>query len=387
MDRAALYFDAGMDDERIVIELVVDAVRLGATCANHVRATRLLRRGERVIGATLVGAGGATQEVRAKAVILSAGPWLDTLAPRRSDGSKRLALTKGVHVFVRRQVVRDAALMLAAPQDGRIFFVIPWKGGSLIGTTDTTHADPADRVRASAEDVRYLLAAVNKTLPSAKVRPGEVIAAQAGLRPLIAPDRPGRPSSISRDWRLDDAVPGLFIVEGGKYTIFRKLAERVVDAVTETLEMDDPSRSFGPCVTDRRLLPGASPDWQETRAKLVARLSTRLPAASAEHLVRRYGVRAKDVVAAAARSKELLRPPCDDHPHVPAEALHAVRTELAKTPSDVLLRRLDLPWWACGGLNCREAWRSALREAGLEAGTLNAGMRAWQRELARDWRV
>ena len=234
--------------------------------------------------------------------------------------------------------------------------------------------------------MRYLLAAVNKTLPAAKVRAGEVIAAQAGLRPLIAADRPGRPSSISRDWRLDDAAPGLFVVEGGKYTIFRKLAERVVDTVADMLEDEDESRVFGPCITDRRLLPGAAPDWEEARFKLVTRLSRTVPAASAEHLVARYGGVAKDIVAASSRMKELLRPPCDDHPHLPAEAVHAVRHELAATPADALLRRLDLPWWECGGLRCRDTWAAALRHGGLDGDTLVAGMRAWQRELSRDWR-
>ena len=387
MDRAARYWDAGMDDARIVVELVVDAASLGASCENHAKVTRLLRHGRRVVGARIQSADGSLHDVSARAVVLSAGPWLDTLASRRPDGRRRLALTKGAHVFVRRQLVKDAALMLAAPQDGRIFFVIPWKGGSLVGTTDTAFEKPADRVKPESDDVKYLIAAVNKTLPAARIKPDEIVAAQAGLRPLVAPDRPDRPSSISRDWKLDSETPGLFIVEGGKYTVFRRLAERVMDAVVDSIHEDEPEREIDRCTTHERMLPGGAPDWQEARAAVLKRLSRRVGAETACHLVQRYGMRAVDVVAAAGRQRELLRPACDDHPHVGAEAVLAVREELAKTPSDALLRRLDLPWWDCGGLRCRATWERALTLAGLPTGTLADGMKAWERELARDWRA
>ena len=202
--------------------------------------------------------------------------------------------------------------MLAAPQDGRIFFVIPWKGGSLIGTTDTAYRRPADDVRPGPADVKYLIAAVNETLPEARIQRSEIIAAQAGLRPLVAPERRGDPSSISRDYRLDTGPDGLIVVEGGKYTIFRKLAERVVDEVIEDIVAKEPARSFSPCVTDTRILPGAATSWPAFREKEIERLtSRRLSRDAAARLVGRYGARAKEVVAAAGRESWLLNPACD----------------------------------------------------------------------------
>ncbi len=383
MRSAARYHDAGMDDARIVVEMMLDARARGATCLNHARVRRLLRENDRVVGAVVEPLGAPAQRVRARLTVLACGPWTDGLAPARA--SQRLQLTKGAHLFVRRTLVKGAALMLAAPQDGRIFFVIPWKDGSLIGTTDTPWTVSPDRVRVSTADVRYLLAAVNDTLPAAQIAEGEIVAAQAGLRPLVAPEDGASPSSISRDYTLDVGEDGLVVVEGGKYTIFRRLAERVVDLAAQLALAENPGRVVEACTTATRTLPGAVADWPEWRDREVRALSRRLPRESAERLVARYGVRAREVLAPARGDTALLQPACDDHPHLLVEAVHAMREELARTPADALLRRLDLAWWDCGGRRCRPAWAGALARV-MDAADIEQGLDDHERELHRDWR-
>jgi len=383
MRSAARYHDAGMDDARIVVEMMLDARARGATCLNHARVRRLLREKDRVVGAVVEPLGAPVQSVHARLTVLACGPWTDGLAPARA--SKRLQLTKGAHVFVRRPLVKGAALMLAAPQDGRIFFVIPWKEGSLVGTTDTAWTASADRVRVSTADVRYLIAAVNDTLPAAQIAEGEIVAAQAGLRPLVAPEDGASPSSISRDYMLDVGEDGLVVVEGGKYTIFRRLAERVVDLAADLARSADPERVIDPCATATRTLPGAVAEWPEWRDREVRALARRLPRESAERLVDRYGVRAREVLAPARGDTELLHPACDDHPHLLVEAVHAMREELAVTVGDALLRRLDLAWWDCGGRRCRPAWAGAFARV-MEEDAIEPGLDDHERELHRDWR-
>jgi glycerol-3-phosphate dehydrogenase len=321
---------------------------------------------------------------------VAAGPWTSRVAGRRSDGSRRLILTKGVHVFARRALAPGAALLLAAPADARIFFVIPWMGGTLIGTTDTRFCGAPDRVRATREDVRYLLGATNACLPGLDLGPADVVAVQAGLRPLVAGGDAGAPSAVSRDYRLHHETPGLVVVEGGKLTIFRKLAEQVVDRVVAEVIRTDSGRALGVCTTDGRPLPGAPRRgaWKGARARIVRRLARAgLAAESARHLAETYGVRAPDVVAAAGRTTALLRPACGEHPHVPAEAVLAVTSELAVTPADALLRRLGLGWWECGGVRCRRAWERAFRAAGLSPAAIRRGLAEHEHELAELWRV
>ena len=128
-------------------------------------------------------------------------------------------------------------------------------------------------------------------------------------------------------------------------------------------------------------------DFESYRPREIRRLARLgLPVASARHLVALYGTRAKRVVAAAEGDKRWLRPPCDDHPHVPAEALHALRSELATEPADALLRRLDLPWWDCGGLRCRGTWEQTFKSAGMSKAKVREGLDRHEAELARDWR-
>jgi glycerol-3-phosphate dehydrogenase len=385
---AAEYHDAGMDDLRLVVELAIDAAELGATCLPHVKCRGLIRERGRVAGARLVHADGTRSEVRSRTTVLACGPWTNSVAGPHADGGERLLLTKGIHVFVRRDLVRSAALFLATPADGRVFFLIPWKGGTLVGTTDTPFRGAPDRVRPTAEDLRYLLAAVNGLLPGAKLERAELITAQAGLRPLVLEGDPDDAAdsvgAVSRDWQLDADEPGLLVVEGGKYTIFRKLAEAVVDRASAPI-----ARPLTACSTRTRPLPGAAGvrNFERYRLRETRRLARLgLAEESARHLVGLLGVRAKRVVAAAAGEKALLRPACDEHPHVPAQALHALTSELATTPADVLLRRLDLPWWDCGGLRCRTAWERAFRAAGLSKKAIHEGLAAHEAELARNWR-
>ena len=385
---AAEYHDAGMDDLRLVVEMAIDASELGAFCLPHAEAEGLLNENGRVVGAKLRCADGKLRSVRATTTVLACGPWTNRVAGPDEEGHERLLLTKGVHLFVRRDLVRTAALFLATPQEGRVFFLIPWKGGTLVGTTDTPFGGAPDRVRATAQDIRYLRRSVNALLPGAELRDEEIVATQAGLRPLVlegdAASAADSPGAISRDWRLDDSQEGLLVVEGGKYTIFRKLAEHVVDRATARVQ-----GRFAACTTKTRPFPGAAgiQDFERYRPREVRRLARLgLPVASAAHLVALYGARAKKVVAAAEGDRALLRPACKDHPHLPAEALHAVRSELAAGPADALLRRLDLPWWDCGGTRCRAAWEKAFAKAGLSRAGIRRGLAEHEEQLAADWR-
>jgi glycerol-3-phosphate dehydrogenase len=383
---AALYHDAGMDDQRIVVELVIDAAALGATCVNHAEVTGLIREAGIVIGARIRHEG-TERDVCATVTVLACGPWTDAVAGPRPDGSPHLTLTRGSHLFFRKPLVASAALMLASPDDGRIFFIIPWRGGSLLGTTDTPLHGAADDARPTHDDVRYLLDAVSGALPQAHLRPEDVVAAQCGVRPLVAADDAESPSSVSRDWQLDDETPGLLVVLGGKYTIFRKLAERVTDRVAQVVTAMAPDRAVDPEPATPRPLPGAVADFAAFREREIPRLlALGVHAASAAHLVGRYGARTQRVLDAAAGDEGMLRPACDDHPHVPAEAVLAVTGELARTPEDALLRRLDLGWSACGGLRCMLRWRDALLRAGLPAPQMDEGLRSFEDALAREWR-
>src|SRR6266704_51755 len=142
------------------------------------------------------------------------GPWVDrVVALDAPETPPRLRLTKGVHVVVPHERVGNrAALVLSAVADRRVMFVIPWGAHTLVGTTDTDHPGGPDVPPAvEPSDVAYLLDTVNHYFPAARLAPGDVVSAFAGLRPLVAPRGKATrsPSAVSREEEVFTSTSGL----------------------------------------------------------------------------------------------------------------------------------------------------------------------------------
>jgi glycerol-3-phosphate dehydrogenase len=338
LEGGAAYFDAQMDDARLCLEVVRTAVGQGACAANHVEAVGFERGAGTITGVRAVDrAGGGELLLRTRQVVNATGPWVDAVCRLAGDASgPALQPTKGVHLVVPDRGL-PAAFLLLHPADGRVFFVIPWLGKTLIGTTDTHWEGPPDGLAVTPEDVAYLLEAHNHYLAPA-LGPGDVLGSFVGLRPLVG-TRPKEPSSRSREFRLFRSPSGLLTVAGGKYTTYRHMAEVITDAV---------ARSFG----GRRLrrtrhfrLDGApGRPWAEYEPAAVAALGHKhgLAAPAARHLVRRYGRRAAEVAAYLAGRPELREPIVPGEPDLRAELAYQRDREMALFPADHLLRRTRL---------------------------------------------
>ncbi len=256
---AALYYDAQTDDARLVIATMRSAAQAGAMVANYVEVTALIKPDGRVGGATVRDAlSGRVSTVRALVVVNATGPWVDRVRRLDDAGAEPLLRpTKGAHVAVpRKRVGHTLAVTLTSPIDGRVMFVLPWGDLSYIGTTDTDEDASPDEVRATAQDVVYLLRSVNAFFPHARLSPSDVIASWAGLRPLLRPPRHLAPSAASREHRVIESRSGLWTIAGGKLTTYRVMARDVVDRVAARLrELDGrPRASRAP--TERLPLPG-----------------------------------------------------------------------------------------------------------------------------------
>ena len=182
---AFLYYDAQMyAPERLALECLLDAADHGAAIANHVEATNLTRRNGRVEGASLrCTLTDVRFDVRAKLTIVAAGPWADLFLNRAlGNQSHKLLRSKGIHLVVP-AITREDALTVATPQGH--FFVLPWRGYSLLGTTDTAFNGSPDSVGVSEADIAGFLSFVNAHLPAARLKREDVRYFYAGLRPLV----------------------------------------------------------------------------------------------------------------------------------------------------------------------------------------------------------
>jgi glycerol-3-phosphate dehydrogenase len=335
----ARYWDALTDDARLTLATIRSAIAAGATVVNHARVTALVHEGSRVAGAQVVDElDGGEVGVRARVVVNATGPWSDE-TERLAGATTASAVhgSKGVHLMVpRARVGNEAALTLLAPQDGRVFFVLPAGDFAVIGTTDTFEPVSADQVRASSRDVEYLLEAANHFFPSAELTRDDVITAWAGLRPLVASDASaGDPGAVSREHAVTERVPGLVRITGGKLTTYRVMARDGVDAV---------QRSLGVRVTrsptaDMPLAGGRLAD----PLKAIGAATTLIgDAAVAGRLVHAHGDRWREVWSIAEREPALRERIEPTRPYVLAELRWSVEHELAFTLADLLVRRIPL---------------------------------------------
>ncbi len=338
----AIYYDGWCDDARLVLANARAARRAGACTASYASVLALEKAGGRVRGAVVHD---AIEErritVHAHVVVNATGPWSDVL--RQLDDPNAPSLlrpTKGVHVAVpRRRVGNTGALTVTSPLDGRVMFLLPWGELTVIGTTDTDFSGAAEDVGPAAEDVTYLLRSTNAFFPDARLGNADVVAAWAGLRPLLNEGGSGTTAEVPREHRIVESASGLLTIAGGKLTTYRSMAAELVDVVATKLRAMD-GRKVPPAATDREALPGGEVADLELLVRELVKERVSEPVA--RHLVDMYGSEAAAVANLAAREPALARPLLEGWPIIQAEVVHQARREMALTVSDVMVRRTHL---------------------------------------------
>ena len=333
----ASYFDGQMDDARLCIEVLQTAARHGATLANYVEAVAFEHDSATIDAVRAVDHVGATElVVQARQYVNATGPWVDAVCRLAGDhGGTYLQPTKGVHIVVA-DLGLKAAFLLLHPGDGRVLFVIPWLGKTLIGTTDTLTPATPDALEVQAEEIAYLLAAYNHYF-APPLGSADVLGSFAGLRPLIRA-RSGEPSALSREFRIFESPSGLVSVAGGKYTTYRHMAELVTDLVAARLGTRRRCRTH-----DLPLDGTPSEPWPTFVPRMMSELRRyALDEASALHLVRRYGRRTADVVAYLNRDSQLAQHVVAEEPDLQAEFAYQRDHEMAVCYEDFWLRRTRL---------------------------------------------
>jgi len=212
------FWDAQVDDYALVRTVVASAAAEGAAVREETPVVALERRPDRWVVRTAAG-----DESSHDFVINAAGPWMNELLASNAIPSRyRLSLIRGSHLVLRNRV-SDAGLLLQSTSDRRVFFVLPWKGATLVGTTEVVHRAPLDGVTPTDEEIDYLVQRFNRYLATPIAR-DDIASTFAGVRPLVG--RAANPSAIAREYRVV-RHGNLINVFGGKLTTFRSLAQKV----------------------------------------------------------------------------------------------------------------------------------------------------------------
>jgi glycerol-3-phosphate dehydrogenase len=336
----ALFHDALMDDARLTIAALRTAAQHGAILANYVEAVGFEQHEGTIVGVWAEDrVGGRRLLIRTKAVLNAAGPGADAVCRLAGeDGGPNLEPTKGVHLIVEKRG-HCAACLLLHPRDGRVFFVIPWYGKTLIGTTDTIPTGP-DALQVRSDEIAYLLDGYNHYFEPS-LGAADVMGSFAGLRPLIRASA-GAPSARSREFRLHVGPGGLVTALGGKFTTFRQIAETIVD--TLAVRLGKPRR----CRTRDLPLAGTPPaPWPVFSQQMTESIVKCLPIGpdSAAHLVRRYGADVELVLKEAAKVSGGFERVHPDEPDLVGEQQWQRDEEMAIYADDFLLRRTRIGLW------------------------------------------
>lgn len=330
-----VYYDCQMDDARLVLSNVLDARVRGAGVANYAEVTEVRRVGngreweidvrDRLWGEDF--------QVRADKIVNAAGPWSDDLAENWRESEDRfLRPTKGVHITLP-ALDTEVAGFFPSIHDDRLFFVIPWEGKTLVGTTDTDYSGSPDELSVGESDREYLLSNVTHYLEGVEFTETDVTSEFAGLRPLYSTSR-GEvgESEVSRDHEILVEKDSIYTIIGGKYTTYRAMAEETLDLMGV-----EENRS-----TAEVKLPGAwsDGDREYLRSELLANHS--LSEAQVEELLDRYGSRAGSVLEQASEFPDYDQPVGEGETPIKAQVYQAVSNELARKPEDVVRRRTNL---------------------------------------------
>lgn len=354
---AAVFCDGQMyNPTRLVWAFVRSAISKGCRVANYVEATGFLRNGDRIQGINVRDVlTGDAFPIRAKAVLNAAGPWAERLLgvekrleilPRTYSRDACFVIKRRFHspfalAISGRTRDPDAVLSRAA----RHLFLVPWRDRTLVGVWHIVYGDSPDSVSVSEQDLATFIDEINWACPELNLTINDVTMWNAGLVPF-GENEPGAENlrygkrSTLIDHKKEHNIDGLVTLIGVRYTVARGESAKAIDLICDKL-----GRRLARPATEYLPIHGGKIDSFEDLVRKVRQDAAGLTDAAARALAHNYGTEYPEVLRMGERTPDMLRP-FEASTVLPAEVLHAVRSELAVRLGDVVFRRTDL---ATGG--------------------------------------
>lgn len=330
------YWDAQVDDSRLVVINAQQAAEKGAVILNYTECTALAETESGWRVGLKDSRSGAERQVQARAVVNAAGPWVARLLTKLFGKKPPLdtRLVKGSHILVPKLHEGKQALMLQHT-DGRIIFVIPYLDVySLVGTTEAEFDGELETVKIADAEIDYLIEVTNSYFTKQLTR-SDVISTYSGVRPLI--DEEGKEATkVSRDYHLEPHAgrAPLLSVYGGKVTTYRTLAEDVMAALAPTFS------NLGEPWTKQAQLPGGHYASESDLRRELAELAPWAPVSLRERWQQTYGSAVRALLSGKSSLQSLGD--CFGGDLFAAEVDYLIAHEWARSADDILWRRTKL---------------------------------------------
>ncbi|BDD03475.1 glycerol-3-phosphate dehydrogenase/oxidase [Aureibacter tunicatorum] len=315
-----IYHDGQFDDSRLAINLAQTFVENGGTALNYFEVVELNKNMDNLVSGlkALDKISGKEFDIKAKVVVNATGVFADSILQMDDPSSpKTIRPSQGIHLVLDKKFLRgDKAIMIPKTSDGRVLFAVPWHDKVVVGTTDTPLDDIDLEPRALESEINFVLETASNYLASVPSRE-DVLSVFAGLRPLAAPQKGDESTKeISRKHKITVSLSGLVSILGGKWTIYRKMAEDTVDKAAMIAGLEDKA-----CITKDLPIHG----WAKGHDKTDP--------------LSKYGSDKEYINELMIKEPDLKDFIHERLPYTKAEIVWMVRNEMPVTLEDVMSRR------------------------------------------------
>ena len=285
------YSDGRFDDARLNLLLARTAEQGGATLRTRCRVVGFERTADGRLNAAISETATGMQERWTAGVIVNAtGIQADSIRQLADpQAAPRMLTSRGCHLVLEQNLCPGGlGLLVPSTADGRVLFMLPFHGRTLVGTTDEA-CSKENATSPSLEEEAYLLNYVRDWFP--QLQHPQVSSRWAGGRPLLKPADQGMDSSrVVREHEVETLACGLVSVMGGKWTTCRPMAEDTLTAVERQLGKALPTPEAMPLQGAAKSLEATQHGLQRQKHQLEALLpDTALKASQVAHLQSTYG--------------------------------------------------------------------------------------------------
>lgn len=339
-----IYYDTNIDDARLTIEILKEAIIRGADAINYCKVFGYIKSNGKIVGIKCKDLENKSGfEIRATLVINATGIWTDYLIENYPENIPKPLIrpTKGVHLlYTHENIENNMANGLYSKGDDRYFWLIPRdKKYTIVGTTDTDYQGDLANPFCEKEDADYLIESVKLYYPNAKLDYDNILSTYAGIRPLVM-QKGKSESEISRKHIIFFSDDNLLTISGGKLTEWREMAEDLFEHVEEKNVFPDIHRDK---YWSRR--PFTISLEKKAWLEILVKSSVKLDEELSNHLYQQYGkgaLRILDMIKEDASLKERI---IDENDFINAEILYVLRYELSPHLIDVFCRRTEMSLW------------------------------------------
>lgn len=340
----AVYYDTNIDDARLTIETIKEAIIRGADAVNYCKVNGYIKENGIIAGVHCTDLENNFDfDVKAKLVVNATGIWTDRLLETYPEEIPKPLIrpTKGVHLQYKRKHVknRNAAIVISK-KDGRGFFVLPrGKEFTLIGTTDTDFKGDLAKPYCTKEDADYLIESTKYYFPNAELDYDNILSTYAGIRPLVM-QKSKSESEVSRKHIIFFSGDGLLTITGGKLTEWRQMAEDLFNRIEQADIYSNISREEH--FSRQPFIIGlGKKEWSEYLKIEKIDIDEDI----ADHIYQQYGKGGFKILRLIKENNSLKDRIIEENNFIKAEILYVCRYEMTPHLIDVFCRRTEMSLW------------------------------------------